>query len=51
MRYDNEVMRDRLGELERENTKLRAINQRLKEEIFGQSKSEGDDGSEVDIRD
>jgi len=44
-------MRDRMSELERENTKLKAINQRLKEEIFGQRKSEEDDRSEVERRD
>jgi len=44
-------MRDRMSELERENTKLKAINQRLKEEIFGQCKSEEDDRSEVERRD
>ena len=40
-----------MSELERENTKLKAINQRLKEEIFGQRKSEEDDRSEVERRD
>ena len=51
MRYKNELLRDRMSELERENTKLKAINQRLKEEIFGQRKSEEDDRSEVERRD
>ena len=51
MRYEKELMRDRMSELERENTKLKAINQRLKEEIFGQCKSEEDDRSEVERRD
>ena len=39
-----------MDELERENTKLIAINQRLKEEIFGHCKSE-DDRSEAEKRD
>ena len=52
VRYENELMRDRMGELERENTKLKAINQRLKEELFGPRKSEEeDDRSETDRRD
>jgi hypothetical protein len=51
VRYENEVMRDRMGELERENNKLIAINKRLKEEIFGHCKSEDDDRSEAEIRD
>jgi hypothetical protein len=51
VRYEKELMRDRMSELERENTKLKAINQRLKEEIFGQYKSEEDERSEVERRD